>query len=56
VTRILVVEDEPQMQRALRINLTRRGYDVEAADTGVQALAAAGRRLPDVVLLDMGLP
>jgi two-component system KDP operon response regulator KdpE len=56
VTRILVVDDEPQILRALRINLKSRAYDVETAANGVQALAAAARRLPDAVVLDLGLP
>ncbi|NUP47314.1 MAG: response regulator transcription factor [Catenulispora sp.] len=56
MTRILVVDDEPQILRALRINLKSRTYEVETAATGVDALAAAARRLPDAVLLDLGLP
>jgi two-component system KDP operon response regulator KdpE len=56
VTRILVVDDEPQILRALRINLKSRTYDVETAANGVDALASAARRLPDAVLLDLGLP
>jgi two-component system, OmpR family, KDP operon response regulator KdpE len=56
MSRILVVDDEPQILRALRINLKARGYDVEMAATGVEALSAAARRLPDAVLLDLGLP
>jgi len=56
VTYILVVDDEPQILRALRINLKTRGYEVEAATTGVGALASVARRVPDAVLLDHGLP
>jgi two-component system, OmpR family, KDP operon response regulator KdpE len=56
VTRILVVDDEPQILRALRINLKTLQYDVETASTGVEALATAARRTPDAVLLDLGLP
>jgi two-component system, OmpR family, KDP operon response regulator KdpE len=56
VTYILVVDDEPQILRALRINLKTRGYEVETMATGVDALASAARRMPDVVLLDLGLP
>ena len=56
MTRILVVDDEPQILRALRINLKSRTYDVETAANGVDALASAARRLPDAVLLDLGLP
>ena len=56
MTRILVVDDEPQILRALRINLKSRTYDVETAANGVDALASAARLLPDAVLLDLGLP
>ncbi|MEV0724272.1 response regulator [Micromonospora purpureochromogenes] len=56
MTRILVVDDEPQILRALRINLRARGYDVEVADTGTAALKAAGSHPPDLVVLDLGLP
>ena len=54
--RVLIVEDEPALLRALRINLRARGYDVGTAATGHEALAEARRRPPDVVLLDLGLP
>jgi len=53
---VLVVDDEPAMLRALRINLRVRKYDVATAATGEQALAEAGRRPPDAVILDLGLP
>ncbi len=43
MTRVLVVDDEPQILRALRINLRVRGYDVHVAATGTEALEAAGR-------------
>jgi two-component system, OmpR family, KDP operon response regulator KdpE len=56
VTNILVVDDEPQILRALRINLKARSYEVETAGRGVDALASAARRMPDLVLLDLGLP
>src|SRR5512139_2358105 len=55
-TKVLLVDDEPQLLRALRINLKARGYDVATADDGTTALAAAARILPDVVVLDLGLP
>jgi two-component system, OmpR family, KDP operon response regulator KdpE len=55
-SRVLIVEDEPALLRALRINLRARGYDVATAATGREALTAARRRPPDVVLLDLGLP
>jgi len=54
--RVLIVEDEPALLRALRINLRARGYDVATAAGGVEGLAAARRHPPDVVLLDLGLP
>ena len=56
MTRVLVVDDEPQILRALRINLRARQYDVVTAATGADALRAAADRHPDVVLLDLGLP
>ncbi|MGV9763427.1 MULTISPECIES: response regulator [Micromonospora] len=56
MTRILVVDDEPQILRALRINLRARGYDVEVAGTGAAALKAAAAHPPDLVVLDLGLP
>ncbi len=56
MTRILVVEDHPELQRALRINLRARLYEVVAARTGREALAAAASRPPDAVILDLGLP
>ena len=56
MTRVLVVDDEPQIVRALRINLRARGYDVDAAPDGRTALDLAARRHPDVIVLDLGLP
>jgi two-component system, OmpR family, KDP operon response regulator KdpE len=56
VTRVLVIDDEPQILRALRINLRVRQYDVDVAETGAQALKQAARRPPDLVILDLGLP
>ncbi|WP_396785285.1 response regulator [Microbispora sp. H10670] len=50
MTRILVVDDEPQILRALRINLAARRYEVEVAGDGSSALRAAADRHPDVVL------
>jgi two-component system, OmpR family, KDP operon response regulator KdpE len=54
--RVLIVEDEPSLLRALRIDLRARGYEVLTAATGHDALVQASRRPPDVVLLDLGLP
>jgi two-component system KDP operon response regulator KdpE len=56
VTRILVVDDEPQILRALGINLRARGYEVELAPSGEAALRLAARIHPDLVILDLGLP
>ncbi|TPQ16509.1 response regulator [Streptomyces sporangiiformans] len=56
MTRVLVVEDEPQLVRALVINLRARAYDVDAAADGATALRLAAAHHPDVVLLDLGLP
>ncbi|MDP9464995.1 MAG: response regulator [Actinomycetota bacterium] len=56
MTRILVVDDEIQIRRALDINLRAHGYDVTLAATGEEALTEAAACLPDLVLLDLGLP
>lgn len=56
MTRVLVVDDEPQIARALGINLRARGYEVEVAPDGERALSLAARHHPDVVVLDLGLP
>ncbi|MGV9246530.1 hybrid sensor histidine kinase/response regulator [Streptomyces sp. NPDC003710] len=56
MTRVLVVEDDPQLVRALVINLQARQYGVDAAPDGATALRLAAARQPDVVLLDLGLP
>ena len=56
MTRILVVDDDAGLARALAINLRAHGYEVETAPTAQQALAAASARPPDLVVLDLGLP
>ncbi|GGS97320.1 response regulator [Nonomuraea spiralis] len=56
MTHILVVDDEPQILRALRINLAARHYDVTVAADGAAALRAAADAAPDLVILDLGLP
>ncbi|MFI5956895.1 response regulator [Cryptosporangium sp. NPDC051539] len=56
MTRVLVVDDEPQLLRALRITLRARGYDVEVAATGKAALEAAASKRPELIVLDLGLP
>ena len=56
MTRVLVVDDEPQIRRALLLNLRARGYDVLEAASGEAAVQAAASEHPDLVLLDLGLP
>jgi two-component system KDP operon response regulator KdpE len=56
VTRVLVVDDEPQIVRALQINLKARGYEVHLAGTGTSALKVAAQHPPELVILDLGLP
>jgi len=55
-TRVLVVDDEPQILRALEITLRREGYDVHTARTAEEALAAAAAHPPEAVILDLLLP
>lgn len=54
--RILLVDDEPQMLRSLRLILSGHGYETVTADSGEEGLEEIGRRMPDVVLLDLMLP
>jgi two-component system KDP operon response regulator KdpE len=54
--RVLVVDDEPPILRALGTNLRARGYSIELAATGEEALTLAARHRPDAVILDLGLP
>ena len=56
MTFVLVVDDDPAMRRTLSINLRARDYDVETAGDGRSALQIVDERMPDVVLLDLGLP
>jgi two-component system, OmpR family, KDP operon response regulator KdpE len=56
MTRVLVIDDEPQILRALRINLRARRYEVSVAATGTEALEVAAAHPPDLVILDLGLP
>ncbi|HEY8654280.1 MAG TPA: response regulator [Dermatophilaceae bacterium] len=56
MTRVLIVEDEPQLRRALGINLHARRYDVVTVADGGGALRAAAANPPDLVILDLGLP
>jgi len=54
--RVLVVDDEPQILRALQTNLRGAGYEVETASTAAEALAAAAVRAPEAIILDLVLP
>ena len=56
MTRILLVDDDPRLVLALRINLRVRGYEVDVAPDGGTALRMAAQRMPDLVVLDLGLP
>jgi two-component system, OmpR family, KDP operon response regulator KdpE len=56
VSRVLVVDDDPQLTRALRITLRASGYDVATAPDGRTALRDAAAHSPDLVVLDLGLP
>src|SRR2546430_1163218 len=54
--RVLVIDDEPQIGRMLRTQLSARGYEVEHVTSGSDGLLAAGENPPDLILLDLGLP
>src|SRR4029079_7080764 len=56
MTRVLAVDDEPPILRALAANLRVRGYGVSLATSGEAALELAARHTPDLVILDLGLP
>jgi len=56
MTKVLVIDDEAPILRALRINLTARKYEVSTAADGASGLAAMARERPDVLILDLGLP
>jgi two-component system KDP operon response regulator KdpE len=56
MTKVLVIDDEPSILRALRINLSARDYEVTTASDGASGLAAVSRERPDVLILDLGLP
>ena len=56
MTRVLVVDDEPQIRRALRTSLEAHGYEVATAGTGEEGVLTAAETAPDLVLLDLGLP
>src|SRR5439155_2546310 len=54
--RVLVVDDEPQIRRSLRVALRANGYEVEEAGTGEDALNRIATKPPELVILDLGLP
>jgi two-component system, OmpR family, KDP operon response regulator KdpE len=56
VTKVVVIDDEDAICRALRINLTARDYDVAVAMDGASGLAVVARERPDAIILDLGLP
>jgi two-component system KDP operon response regulator KdpE len=56
VTRVLIVDDEPQIRRALRTSLEAHGYEVATAGTGEEGVLAAAETAPELMLLDLGLP
>ena len=56
MTRLLVVDDDPQLTRALAISLRARGYEVDVAGDGKTALRVAAERPPDLAIVDLGLP
>jgi two-component system, OmpR family, KDP operon response regulator KdpE len=56
VTKVLVVDDEPQIRRALRTSLQAHGYEVATVGTGEEGVVGVAELAPDLVLLDLGLP
>ena len=56
MTRVLIVDDEPQIARALRVALSARGYDVDTVGNGETALERHASNPADVIVLDLGLP
>jgi len=53
---ILIVDDEPQIRRLLRVSLAAQGYQISEASTGERAVVMAATKKPDVIILDLGLP
>ena len=53
---VLVIDDEPQIRKFLRISLVSQGYNVLEAATGAEGLSQAALNKPDVLVLDLGLP
>ena len=56
MSRVLCVDDEPNMRRTLAANLRARGFDVDLAENGERAIELAKSKKPDVIILDLGLP
>jgi two-component system KDP operon response regulator KdpE len=56
MSRVLLVEDDPQLLRAMRITLRAHGHDVVTAETGRKGISEAAGAHPDLVVLDLGLP
>lgn len=56
MTRILVIDDEPQIRKFMRISLSANGYEVIEAETAADGIAAARTQSPDLLILDLGLP
>jgi two-component system KDP operon response regulator KdpE len=56
VSKVLVVDDEPQIRRALRTSLEAHGYEVATVSTGAEGVLGAAELAPELVLLDLGLP
>jgi len=54
--RILVIDDEPQIRKFMRISLVANGYEVIEAENGAQGIEAARSQVPDLLILDLGLP
>jgi DNA-binding response OmpR family regulator len=54
--RVLVVDDDPQVVRLLRVNLELEGYDVVSASDGIQALDAVAKEKPDLIVCDVMMP
>lgn len=53
---VLIIDDEPQIRKLLEINLSTQGYQTRQAATGKEGLMLAANHIPDVILLDLGLP
>jgi len=53
---VLIIDDEPQIRKLLEINLTAHGYQIRQAATGREGLMLAANHIPEVILLDLGLP